>query len=56
MPKLTLDLSALRVESFAADAPAARAAGTVLAHAFTIGLNCPETNYRTCPHTCAAGC
>jgi len=56
MHKLSLDLATLAVESFAPVAPRARAAGTVLAHEFTIGLNCPETNYRTCPNTCAAGC
>ncbi|MBV9111059.1 MAG: hypothetical protein JO306_16760 [Gemmatimonadetes bacterium] len=56
MEKRSLDLATLRVESFAADAPSAGTAGTVHAHEFTIGLNCPETNYRTCPHTCAAGC
>ncbi|HET7461938.1 MAG TPA: hypothetical protein VFJ82_11850 [Longimicrobium sp.] len=45
----------LRLESFRT---AVRAAGngTVAGHELTVGLNCPETNYRTCPHTCAAGC
>ena len=56
MPKLSLDPAALAVESFAPLAPPAGAAGTVLAHEFTVGPNCPETNYRTCPNTCAAGC
>jgi hypothetical protein len=50
MERLPLDADALRVESFAAAAERSEAL------AFTVGLNCPETNYRTCPHTCAAGC
>lgn len=56
MQKRSLDPATLAVESFTPVAQAAAAAGTVLAHEFTIGLNCPETNYRTCPNTCAAGC
>jgi hypothetical protein len=51
MKKLVLDAGALRVESFAAAADE-RASGTVAAHEYTVGLNCPETNYRTCPYTC----
>jgi len=51
MKKMALNVDALRVESL----PTA-AKEPIAADAFTVGLNCPETNYRTCPHTCAAGC
>lgn len=50
MKKITLDAGELRVESFAVAREAG--SGTVAAHEYTVGLNCPETNYRTCPHTC----
>jgi len=55
MNKILLNVGDLRVESFPT---AIRAAGNgaVAGHEFTVGLNCPETNYRTCPHTCAVGC
>jgi hypothetical protein len=55
MNKLLLNVGDLRVQSFAT-AVRVSGNGTVVAHEFTLGLNCPETNYRTCPHTCAAGC
>lgn len=55
MKKIALHVDDLRVDSFPVAAGAA-GKGTVAAHEFTVGLNCPETNYRTCPHTCAAGC
>jgi hypothetical protein len=54
MKKWVLDVGGLRVESFPT-APCAAGKGTVAAHEFTVGLNCPETNFRSCPHTCALG-
>jgi hypothetical protein len=51
MKKIVLHPDQLRVTSFATAAGDA-GRGTVAAHEYTVGLNCPETNYRTCP-TCA---
>ena len=47
MKKTALKPEELRVESFAAGAADDRR-GTVEARAFTVGLNCPETNYISC--------
>jgi hypothetical protein len=55
MKKIMLHADELRVESFPT-ATAGAATGTVDAHVFSTGLNCPETNYISCPRafTCAA--
>lgn len=47
MKKVVLNPEELRVESFEAGAADDRK-GTVEARAFTVGLNCPETNYISC--------
>jgi hypothetical protein len=51
----TLRAEDLRVESFPT-AEAGVAAGTMDARLFSTGLNCPETNYISCPRafTCTA--
>jgi hypothetical protein len=50
MKKILLQPEQLRVEGFATLAAAGSGKGTVAGNEFTVGLNCPETNYISCPH------
>ncbi len=53
MPKLSLEIEALRVESFETDAPPAER-GTVLAHAKTNNYTCAATCF--CPPSAEETC
>jgi hypothetical protein len=55
MKKVVLDPGELRVESFEAGIADDRK-GTVEARAFTVGLNCPETNYISCARPTSCRC
>jgi hypothetical protein len=55
MKKIALKPEELRVESFEAGIAEDRK-GTVEGRAFTVGLNCPETNYISCARPTSCRC